>query len=366
MTSTLLAILAISGIAAGLATVLVFADRYISNYGECEITINRDDKITVQGGASLLESLSSEKIFIPSACGGRGTCAYCKVKVTEGAGPLMPTEEPYLDEEERAQSVRLSCQVKVRNALSVEIPEELLSIQEYKCVVEEIEELTYDIKRFRFKLIEPDTMDFIPGQYVQVLTPAYKGSPEEVYRAYSIGSDPADKGYIELIVRLVPNGICTTYLFDHVKEGDSAIINGPYGDFMLSGTDTPILYIAGGSGMAPIRCMLYHMANNGITRPATYFFGVNEMRDLFMDKEMKELEGKVPEYKFVPVMARPDADSGWTGQTGLVTEALERNVEDASKCEAYLCGSPGMIDASIDVLTRLGMPEEHIYFDKFS
>jgi len=366
MLNTLLSVLVISSIGALLATLLVFADRYISNYGECEISVNQEKKIRLQGGASLLESLTREKIFIPSACGGRGSCGYCKLKVVEGGGPILPTEEPYLSPEERTEGTRLSCQVKVRNDLAIEIPPELLSVREFECVCADIQDLTYDIKQFRLELREPAEMEFIPGQYVQVLTPEYEGSPEEVYRAYSISSDPAQKAAIELIVRFAPNGICTTYLFEYLKTGGAVRINGPYGEFRLADTEAPIVFIAGGSGMAPIKCMLHHMVNTGNKRRATYFFGVNTMRDLFLAEEMKAFESRLEGFRFVPVVATPEEGSGWAGETGLVTEALERFSNDLNEYEAYLCGSPGMIDASIEVLTKHGMPGEHIFFDKFS
>ncbi len=366
MGATVFSVFVISAIGAALATVLVIAERYITNYGECAVIINDDKTLQVQGGSSLLETLTQQKIFIPSACGGRGSCGYCKVKVVDGAGPLLPTEEPYLSEEERAEGVRLSCQVKVRNDVRIEIPEELLSIQQYECVCVDIRDLTYDIKRFRFELKEPDRMRFVPGQYVQVFTPAYEGSDEEVYRAYSISSNTTDEGFIELIVRLVPNGICTTYLFEHLKAGDPVKINGPYGHFRLQDTDAPIIFIAGGSGMAPINCMLHQLANSGSERQATYYFGVNTPKDLFFVEEMKAFEARLPHFRFVPVLAMPDEDSGWEGETGLVTEALDRNLDRAESYEAYLCGSPGMINATVAVLQGHGVQVENIFYDKFS
>lgn len=366
MASTIFSVFMISTIGAGLATLLVLAERYILNYGECEIKINDEEGFRVQGGSSLLETLTQRKIFIPSACGGRGSCGYCKVKVLDGAGPLLPTEEPYLEEAERNEGVRLSCQVKIRNDVHVQIPEELLSIQEYECVCTDIQELTYDIKQFRFELKEPDRMKFIPGHYVQFLSPVYEGSEEEVYRAYSISSDPSDEGFIELIVRLAPNGICTTYMFEHLRVGDPVRINGPYGDFRLADTDVPVVFVAGGSGMAPIKSMLHEMLNTASTRTATYYFGVNTPKDLFFVEEMKAFEAKLPNFKFVPVLAMPEASNGWKGETGLVTEALDRSLNTAGSYEAYLCGSPGMIDATIEVLKGHGMPLEHIYYDKFS
>jgi Na+-transporting NADH:ubiquinone oxidoreductase subunit F len=366
MISILIPVIAISSIAAGLAALLVVAERTLGNYGPCEIDINGEKKLTVQGGRSLLSSLNDEKLFIPSACGGRGTCGVCKLKVSEGAGSVLATEAPFLDKTEKEDNTRLSCQVKVRNDLKIQIPEELFSVREYESVCTQIEELTYDTRLFRFELKEPVEIEFVPGQYIQLLCPRYKKSGEEVYRAYSIASDPLQRNVVDLIIRRVPNGICTTYCFDYLKTGDSVKITGPYGEFRLSDTDSAMIFIAGGSGMAPFVSILHQMKNAGLSRKAVYFFGGNQVRDLFMLEKMKEFEGELGDFKFVPVVARPDEEESWKGQTGLVTEAVKRSISDLSGYEGYLCGSPGMIDASIKVLSELGMDEEKIYYDKFA
>jgi len=361
----LIAVIIVSLISAALAAVLAISERYLTDYGPCNILINNDKQITVQGGKALLSVLTEEKIFIPSACGGRGTCGLCKLKVLEGAGVLLPTEEPFLNKDERQAGIRLSCQVKVRNNLKIQIPQELFSIREYTCKCTEILDLTHDIKQFRLELLEPESIDYVPGQYVQLLTPVYEKNNEEVYRAYSISSDPVDKNAIELIIRLVPNGICTTYCFEYLNVGDEVKINGPYGNFRLSNTDTPIVFIAGGSGMAPIKCILHEMKNAGIKRKATYFFGANKVNELFLTDLMHEFESTMADFKFVPVAAAPDEDETWQGERGLVTEAVRRNLKNAPECEAYLCGSPGMIDAAIKILRELGMKEDRIFYDKF-
>jgi len=366
MGETFIAVLIVSSIGAGLAALLVISEMFIANYGECRININDERDLTVQGGANLLSILTAEKIFIPSACGGRGTCGLCKLKVLEGAGAILSTEEPYLDKREREQNVRLSCQVKVKNNLRIRIPRELLSIREYVTRCVKIEDLTHDIKMFRLQLVEPATMDFIAGQYVQVLAPVYEKSPVEVYRAYSIASDPTGKGIIELIIRLVPNGICTTYCFDYLKEGNEVKINGPYGEFHLSDTDAPIVFIAGGSGMAPIKCILHHMKNTGSQREAVYYFGANVVKEMFYLDLMRQFESELPAFRFVPVVARPAAGETWDGETGLVTQAVQRDVKNGATCEAYLCGSPGMIDASIKVLQDLGVTNDRVFYDKFA
>jgi Na+-transporting NADH:ubiquinone oxidoreductase subunit F len=278
----------------------------------------------------------------------------------------MPTEKPYLDKKEREENVRLSCQVKVRNDLKIRIPEELFAVKEYTATCAEIKDLTHDIKLFRFELKDPPEIKFTPGRYVQLLAPVYEKSSEEVYRAYSVASDPANKNIIDLIIRLVPGGICTTYCFNYLKVKDSVKFNGPYGEFHLTDTDAEMVWIAGGSGMAPFVSILHHMRNTKNPRKVTYYFGANTVADLFLNDEMKQFEKDLPNFKYVPVISKPGENENWQGETGLVTQAVERNIKDAANCEGYLCGSPGMIDASIVVLKKLGMSEQKIYYDKFA
>jgi Na+-transporting NADH:ubiquinone oxidoreductase subunit F len=330
-----------------------------------KITINNTKMIETQGGLSLLETLTRNSIAIPTACGGRGICGYCRLKVTEGGGPVMPAEKTHLSAKQIEDGMRLSCQIKVQNDLSIEIPEKRLTVKEYTCRCVRIRKLTRDVREFRLKLENPPAIACEPGQYIQLLCPAYDGN-EEVSRAYSMASDPQDKGAIELVIRFVPGGICTTWCFEHLKEGDPVRIDGPYGDFHLSDTNRPAVFVAGGSGIAPIRCMLHHMKNFRSKREAVFFFGANLAKDLFYLDLMKDFENSLAHFRFVPVVATPAHDEEWAGETGLVTEALERNITDAADSEAYLCGSPGMIDATIRVLSQLGMPEDRIYYDKFA
>ncbi|MGH2270631.1 NADH:ubiquinone reductase (Na(+)-transporting) subunit F [Anaerohalosphaeraceae bacterium U12dextr] len=367
MMEFIFSVLLLSGIAAGLAMILVISEKVIQNYGPCKITLNRGKKeLTVEGGKPLLTTLKEQKIFLPSACGGRGTCGVCKCKVLEGGGPLLPTETPYIGEKERKEGVRLACQVKVRNDMAIEIPAFLFAIQQYQAKLAAVEDLTYDMKRFRFELLGPDTMDFIAGQYVQITCPAYKSGVDEVSRAYSIASDPKDNHFVELIVRRVPNGICTTWLFDYLKVGQPVQLTGPYGEFRMSDTQAPMIFIAGGSGMAPFVSILHQMRHTGSTRKADFYFGGNSVRDLCLQQQMAEFEKMIPSFTFVPVVARPQPEDHWVGQTGLVTEAVQRQYSDLSGHEGYLCGSPGMIDASIKVLVGLGMPQDKVYYDKFA
>jgi len=366
MTAFLLSILIITAIATLLAVLMVVCDATIGNYGECKIVVNGEKEFTVDGGSPLLSTLKEQKVFIPSACGGRGSCGLCKVKVLEGAGDLLPTEAPWLSDEEKRDNVRLSCQIKVKNDFRIEIPPELLEVKEYKTRVASLRDLTYDIKEVNLELIQPAEIQFDAGQFVQFEVPEYELTDEPVYRAYSLSSSPSDKGRIQMEIRLVPGGICTTYVFEHLKEGDEVTVNGPYGDFHLRDTQRDIVFVAGGSGMAPIKSILLNMRENGNGRTADYFFGARAVKDLFLVDEMKQFEQDLPAFTFIPALSEPDPEDNWQGETGLITEVLDRRMGDLSEHEAYLCGSPLMIDACVEVLKRKGMPDELIYYDKFA
>jgi Na+-transporting NADH:ubiquinone oxidoreductase subunit F len=288
------------------------------------------------------------------------------VTVDSGAGEIAPTELPWINEADRAKNIRLSCQCKVKRDMAIRVPEELFSIREYRTEVLSLRDLTYDIKEVTLKLKDPPEIAMKAGKYVQFVVPAYELTPEPVYRAYSVSSSPSAKDTVELEIRLVPNGICTTYVFNHLKEGDPVTINGPYGDFYLRDSGREIIFIAGGSGMAPIKSMLLDMAEKGVTRKATYFFGARTTRDLFLVEEMRALEKRLAGFTFVPALSSPGPGEAWTGETGLITEVLDRRFSRLDNHEAYLCGSPGMIDASVKVLKSKGMPDELIFFDKFA
>ncbi len=356
---------AITAISTVLAILMVIADATIANYGEVKIKINEDKELTVIGGKPLLSTLMEEGIFIPSACGGRGSCGLCKVKVTRGAGQYLPTELPWISEEEKAENIRLSCQVKVKNDLEIWIPEELFSVKEFRARVTKIVDLTHDIKEITLGLLEPQEISYKAGQFIQLKIPSYELTEEPVYRAYSMSSSPSNPHAIELMIRYVPNGISTTYVHQYLKEGDEMVFNGPYGEFYLRDTEREIIFIAGGSGMAPIKSILMDMAERGINRRTRFFFGARTKRDLFHVKEMRELEERLPNFQFIPSLSAPLPEDDWKGESGLITDVVDKHMESGDNVEAYLCGSPGMIDACVKVLTKNGVPEELIYYDKF-
>lgn len=353
----------IIGVLLIITVLLLGLDRLIGG-GDQEriLTVNEDLAIQVNETDTLLNTLSKEKIFLPSACGGKATCGACKFRLIEGGGDVSPVEEPFLNAEEKANNVRLACQTKVRSSMKIEVMRELLDAKEYRGTIEHLEDLTYDIKLVRIKLLDPDVMEFKPGQYAQIRIPGM-----EIERAYSIASNPKDNHHIEFIIRLVPKGKATTFVHKALENNDDIIITGPYGDFFLQeDSDKPIVCIAGGSGKAPIRSILSVLKDKGMPRKVYYFFGALTQNDLYMTEEFRKLEQEFPNFKYIPALSKAEDDDTWTGEKGLITDVVSRHFDDLSNHEAYLCGSPGMIDACIVRLKAAKMPEEQIYFDKFS
>ncbi|MFB0505348.1 MAG: NADH:ubiquinone reductase (Na(+)-transporting) subunit F [Thermodesulfobacteriota bacterium] len=366
MTQLLLSLLALSALGGVLAFFLEVADSYLGFYGECQIRINQGEKeLQVSGGGTLLSSLMDQGIFIPSACGGRGSCGYCKVKVMEGAGPVLPTETPYLEPDEVKANVRLSCQIKVRRDMEIEIPPELFLIKEFRARVEGMRNLTDDIREVRLRLIEPDTLTFKPGQYIQFQVPEYEQCPESVYRAYSIASPAHEPTGITLVITKVPEGLATTFIHEVLREGDEVSLNGPYGEFYLRDSAREIFFVAGGSGLAPVMSMLYQMAEEEISRKATLVFGARYKKGLFYVEEIEALKGRLPDLKVIFTLSSPQEEDRWDGEKGRVTDVLEKIIRNGANKEAYLCGSPGMVEACVAVLTKKGIPQELIFYDKF-
>ncbi len=367
LSELLITVIIITALTTFLALIMVIADRTIANYGQQEITINGEKKIVVDGGKPLLSSLKEKQIFIPSACGGKGSCGLCKIQVNSGAGEYLPTELPWIDPREREKNIRLSCQVKVKKPFDITIPRELFNIKQYKTAVESLVDLTHDIKQVTLKLENSEGISFKAGQFIQFEVPLYEMTDEPVYRAYSISSPPSRKDAVELEIRYVPDGLCTTYVHKYLKEGQKVMINGPYGDFFLRDSQRDIVCIAGGSGMAPIKSILLDMNEKKINRKAVYFFGARSKRDLFLVEEMQRLEKELPDFRFIPSLSQPEESDSWEGETGLITECVEKHVKNGENAEAYLCGSPGMINACVDVLTnRCGVKKDLIFYDKFS
>ena len=256
--------------------VLILIEKLMGGDKEKNIHINDDTVIPFQGNDTVLNALSEEKIFVPSACGGKATCGFCKVRLLDDVTPLKPTEEAFITDEEKKEGVHLSCQTKVYDNMKIVLPKGLLSAKEFKTKITHIEDLTYDIKLVRFTLIEPDHMDFKPGQYVQITVPGI-----DVVRAYSIASDPKDTHHVELLIRYVPNGQATTFVHKALQIGDKLTVTGPYGDFFLrEESNRDMICIAGGSGKAPIRSILARLKAEGMPRKVKYFFA-QDLKEIY-------------------------------------------------------------------------------------
>lgn len=365
MIQIVVSLLIMSAIGALLAFLLEVADSYLADYGERHIRINDEKDLLVRGGNPLLFTLMEQGIFIPSACGGKGTCSYCKVQVHDGGGPVLPTETPYLSPEELKAHVRLSCQVKVKNDLNIEIPEELFLVREYRVKVERMEDLTPKIKGLHLKIIEPpEGIAFKSGQYVQLEVPKYKRTSGPEYRAYSISSDADQHDRLELVITRVPEGAVTTYVHEYLKEGEEMRATGPYGSFYLRDSNRDILLIATGSGMAPIKSMLHQIANHGIQRNVTFFFGARTKEDLYYDEQLRRWESELPRFTYVPTLSRPAPEDRWEGEKGRVTDLIQKYFTETN-ADVYICGAPTMVESCVELLTKKGVPEERIYFDKF-
>lgn len=366
MVSIIPGLLILSVLAALLALLLEIAHGVIADYPDVTITINHKKSLTVEGGRPLLFALQEQGIFIPSACGGRGTCAYCKVRVEAGGGPVLPTETPYLTPQEIEAGFRLSCQVKVREDLKIEIPEELFLIREYRVRAERITTLTPFIKSFLFRVLEPkEGVPFKPGQYIQLQIPASKRSKSREFRAFSIASSSSDPRSIELIVARVDKGVVSSWLHDELKEGEDLRIRGPFGDFTYRDGDRDLLMIATGSGLAPILSILRHLVESGIRRKATLFFGNRVPADLYKTDEIEALGNSLEAFTYLPVLSRISSEHEWEGERGRVTDLIDKFVPPKAPLDVYICGNSAMVEDSVERLIEKGLPADRIFFDKF-
>lgn len=365
MNEIITTVASLSAITGVLALLLSVANRTIGNYGEKKLTINGDKELTVDGGSSLLSSLIENEIFIPSACGGKGSCGYCKVQVLEGGGDILPTELGYLTPQDIKDNVRLSCQCKVKEDLKIQIPEELFNVKQYDYTVRSNDLVNSTIKHLVLDLPQDKTISFKPGQYIQILVPEYDGNEEEVYRAYSLASPPSQDKRIELFIGLVPKGVCTTYIHNHLKAGQKLTVVGPFGDFFYRDSDREMVMVAIGTGMAPIMSILRFMHEAKIDRKVTFFFSARNSKELFMMDKIAEFERDMPNFRFIYSLTRASEEDQWTGDTQRVPDLIKKYLPDGHNKEAYMCGSPVMIDSAAKALLEIGMAEDLIYYDKF-
>jgi len=354
-------ILVMIGLVIFILIVISLLKRFIAVYGEYRITINGEKTLTVTGGKPLSQALFEEKIYVPSACGGRGTCGFCKVQITEGAGEALPIEEMILNYADLRRGFRLSCQTKVRSDLSVVVPEELLNIKEYQGVVRDTQKLTKDIKRISISIQEPkEEFSFRSGQYVLI-----KVGPTET-RAYSIASSIRLKDEIQVEVKLIPNGLGSGYLHA-LGEGDRVTFFGPYGQFFLQDTHHKIICVAGGVGLAPMKPIIEDALYRYPNRDVELYYGSHTIEDLYDHETFIALSGRAERFSYYAALDIPPAEApgGYHIDTGFIHNTINAHLTRGEDSEAYLCGPPPMIDAVIKVLVEKGVPEIRILYDKF-
>ncbi len=410
-----------------LVSLLLFAKAKLSSSGPVTIKINGEKEIEVDGGSSLLSTLGNAGIFLPSACGGGGTCIQCTCQVHEGGGSILPTEEPHFSRKEISEDYRLGCQVKVKEDMEISIPEEIFGIKKWEATVVSNYNVASFIKEFIVEL--PEDMDYKAGGYIQIEIPntvvnfkdmditahpeEHPGEPDKfklewdkfnlwpltmrndevVERAYSMASYPAEGRRIMLNVRIatppwdrdkndwmdVNPGVASSYIFN-CKKGDKVTVSGPYGEFFIKETDSEMLYIGGGAGMAPMRSHLYHLFRTIKTgRKVSYWYGGRSKRELFYIDHFRALEKDFPNFKFYMVLSEPLEEDNWTvmkdmqdegdGFVGFVHQAVidqYLSKHDAPEdIEYYFCGPPMMNQAVLTMCDEWGVPPENVSFDDF-
>ena len=385
---------------------LTFVESKIANKSDCRITINNEkDPLVVPGGGSLLKALSNHKIFLPSACGGGGTCALCKCRITEGGGDILPTEKGLVSRAEQKEHVRLACQVKIRRDMKILVPDEIFKIRKFECGVRSNHNVATFIKEQVLEMPPGQTLDFQPGGYIQIDIPAYRldyrefdideeyradwdkyhlwdlkaDNDEPIFRAYSMASYPAEKNIIKLNVRIatpppknmnLPPGKASSYIFS-LKPGDKVTMSGPYGEFFIKETKREMVYVGGGAGMAPMRSHLFHLFKTLKTRDRkiSYWYGARSRREMFYDDEFKGIAKDFPNFSYNVALSEALPEDHWTGPKGFIHSVLYeqylKDHEEPEEIEYYLCGPPLMIDAVQKMLDSLGVPPEMIAFDSF-
>ena len=408
MSTVLLGVAGFSLVILSLVVLLLAARRRLVASGEVTIRINDDPEndIKTPAGGTLLGTLSANRLFLPSACGGKGSCGVCTVRVLDGGGAVLPTEQGHLTRGEERCGVRLSCQVKVKQDMRLEIPPELFRIRKWTCRVRSNHNVATFIKELILELPAGEEVPFRAGGYIQIECPPYEVSyrefevedeyrddwdrfdmwkfrsrveeGEEVVRAYSMANYPEEKGVIMLNVRVasppprqpdVPPGKMTSWLFN-LRPGDEVTISGPYGEFYAKETDNEMVFVGGGAGMAPMRSHIFDQFRRLATdRKVTFWYGARSLREAFYQDDFDRIAAECPNFDWKLALSEPLPEDNWSGYTGFIHQVLydnylkdHPNPEDA---EYYLCGPPLMLKACLEMLDSLGVEPENIAYDDF-
>ncbi len=316
---------------------------------------------------TILEASIRQGIQLRYGC-KHGGCGSCKAQIADGEVDLEEASTFALMDYERDQGLALLCSAYPLSDVSIELADDYeerdlrngVPVQDLEARVTTAEALTHDLWHLELELLAPGALEFRAGQYVEVQVPG-----TDAWRAFSMANPPSAADRIELLVKILPDGLFSQHVVGALAAGDTISLRGPYGQFSLIESEAPILMIAGGSGMAPVWAMLQHLRDVGSQRPVTFFYGARRPGDLFWLEEIAELGGALPHFAFVPALSEPTGEDGWQGEVGLVTEVVARRCESLQGSEGYLCGPPGMIDAAVDVLRAKGLFSSRIRFDKF-
>ena len=394
-----------------LVVILLVAKQYLVASGDVTITINGEKEVIAPAGSTLLNTLSSQNIFLPSACGGGGSCAQCKCQVIEGGGEILPTETVHFSRKEIKDNWRLGCQVKVKNDVKIKMDESILGVKKWECEVVSNKNVATFIKEFVVKLPEGEHLNFISGGYIQIDIPKYdlkftdfaieeqfRGdwdkfkmwdlactNEEETMRAYSMANYPAEGDIVMLNVRIatppfdrasggwmnVKPGIASSYIFNLIP-GDKIMVSGPFGEFHpLLNTKREMLYIGGGAGMAPLRSHVLHLLNTLkiSDRKITYWYGARSKKEIFYEEDFRKLEREFPNFTFNIALSEPQLEDNWTGMVGFIHQVIHDEYlskHDAPEdVEYYMCGPGPMAKAVEKMLWDLGVPREMLMFDDF-
>lgn len=401
-----LSLLVFTGIILILVAIITTLEKKLVPQGDVEILINHDEskKITTPAGGSLLSTLTSNGILLPSACGGGGTCAMCRLQILDGAGDILPTETGHFNRKEIKDHWRLACQVKVKENLSIKVPDEIFSIQMFETTVISNDNVATFIKELNLQIEEGKDLHFEAGGYIQIYIPPYQlnfkefdiadeykedwdkynlwkfnaKNDEQIYRAYSMANFPAEKNVVKLNVRIatppprrddIPPGISSSFIFN-LKPGDKVMVSGPYGEFFIHETQKEMIYIGGGAGMAPLRSHIFHLLKTeNSKRQISYYYGARSKREIFYEEEFRELEEMHPNFKFHVALSEPLPEDNWTGPVGFIHQILHDNYlkdhDDPTDIEFYMCGPPPMINAVNKMLYDIGVEREQISYDDF-
>lgn len=397
----------LTAVVVSLVGLLMVARRQLVATGDVTITVNGDAEKALQtsAGSTLLGTLADNQIFIPSACGGKGSCGVCKVKVLDGGGAILPTERSHISRGEVRDCVRLSCQVKVKQDLDIEIPPEIFNVRQWECRVRSNHNVATFIKELVLELPEGEDVPFRAGGYIQIEAPAgtydykdyaveeeYKADwdqfnlwryqavlDEPVTRAYSMANYPDEKGVIMLNVRIAsppprapegtPPGKMTSYIFS-LKPGDKVTISGPFGEFFAKDTPAEMIYVGGGAGMAPMRSHIFDQFRRVNTnRRVSFWYGARSLREAFYVEDFDAIASEHSNFKWHLALSEPLPEDEWAGKTGFIHQVLYDNyLKDhpaPEDVEYYLCGPPMMLKACMDMLDSLGVERENILFDDF-